>query len=203
MTASEELDAWVAKCLMHQPWMGEMVRAAIANTQRDIARLITFPEAENEVALAEWERHASIKRVTASKEGPFSCDVSLFPLLTAFLGSMTLPAMMGNAFLAHAPTALEYIDVLDDSFALMALGLPRWLPITSLRNAYCARDRLHDNLERLYKSLDMLAEEQDPGPPWRDVSDVSHLIKGFDRLWKKAGFPVRARAAAGLSLLWA
>ena len=36
MTASEELDAWVVKCLMHQPWMGEMVRAAIANTQRVI-----------------------------------------------------------------------------------------------------------------------------------------------------------------------
>lgn len=203
MRASDELDAWVAKCLLQEPWLGEMVRTAIANTQRHIGTLVTFAEADDEVKLTTWEQHASPRKVTESKVGPVTCEVSLFPLLTEFLGSMTLSAMMGKAFVAQSPTALQDIDVLDDSFALMALGLPRWLPIPSLRNAYDARDRLHESLGRLYTSLDMVATEQDPSRPWRDLSDVSYLIKGYDRLWKKAGFPVGARAAAGLSMPWA
>ena len=68
---------------------------------------------------------------------------------------------------------------------------------------YYARDRLQESLGRLYTSLDMVAAGQDPGRPWRDLSDVGCLIKGYDRLWKKAGFPVGARAAAGLSMPWA
>lgn len=183
--------------------MGEMVRTANANTQRNIEMLVTCTGAEDSVKPAAWEQRASPRKVTGSEEGPSLCEVSLFPLLTAFLGSMTLPAMMGKAFAAQSPTTLEDIDVLDESFTLLALGLPRWLPIPSLRRAYDARDRLHGSLERLYTSLDMIAEELDPGQPWRDLGDVSELIIGYDRLWKMAGFPVRARAAAGLSMPWA
>ena len=72
---------------------------------------------------------------------------------------------MGEAFAVHLPTPVEDVDVLDDSFASIALGLPRWLPIPSLREAYHARDRLHENLERLHTSLDMLDEVQDPSEP--------------------------------------
>lgn len=203
MAASEELNAWVVKCLMHQPCLGDIVQATIANTQRDIRNLVTLTEVGKEVKLATWERHTSPRKVTGSEEGPVSCEVSLFPLLTTFLGSMTLPVMMGKAFVAQSPTALEDIHVLDDGIALLALGLPRWLPITSLRNAYDARDRLHKSLAQLYSSLDMVAEGQDPGQPWTDLSDVSPFIKGYDRLWKKAGFSVPARAAATLSMPWA
>lgn len=53
----------------------------------------------------------------------------------------------------------------------------------SLRNAYYARDRSHESPKRFYSSLDMFAENQDPGQPWTDLSDVSHLIKKYDRLW--------------------
>lgn len=201
--ASGELDACVGKYLMQEPWMGEMVRSTIANTQLNIATMVTFTEAGDNVKLAAWEQHASPRRVAKSKEEAAWCEVNLFPLLTGFLGSMTLPAMMGKAFVAQSPSALEDIDVLDDSFALIALGLPRWLPIPSLRRAYDARDRLHRSLEYLYTSLDMLAEELDPGQPWRDLGDVSQLIKEYDGLWKKAGFSIHARAAAGLSMPWA
>lgn len=38
---------------------------------------------------------------------------------------MTLPATTGEAFVAQSLTALEDIDVLDDGFAFLALGLPR------------------------------------------------------------------------------
>lgn len=105
---------WEMKSLMHQPWMGEMFRATVANTQRDIRDLIALTEVGKKVRLATWERRASSRRVTASGEGLLLCEVNLFPLLTTILGSMTLPAMMGKAFGA-SPTALEDIDVPDDS----------------------------------------------------------------------------------------
>ena len=60
---------------------------------------------------------------------------------------MTVLALMGKAFLGQSPTALEDIDVLDGRFALMALGLPRWLPIPSSKKACIARDHLHQNLD--------------------------------------------------------
>ena len=53
---------------------------------------------------------------------------------------MTVPAFMGKAFFGQSPPVLEGIDVLNDGFASMALGLPRWLPIPSSKEACLARD---------------------------------------------------------------
>ena len=74
----------------------------------------------------------------------------MYPLFAEFFGSMTVPAHVGKAFFGQSPTALKEIDVLDDRFALMALGLSRWLPIPSSKKACLARDHLHRNLERLW-----------------------------------------------------
>ena len=60
---------------------------------------------------------------------------------------MTVLALIGTAFFGQSPTALEDIHVLDDRFALMALGLRRWLPIPSSKKACTARDHLHQNLD--------------------------------------------------------
>lgn len=203
MAASDELDACVRKYLMQEPWMNEMIRKAIAKIARNVEALITFPGVASEAKAASWELHVSPKQFTGSTKGPVAYEVSLFPLLTNFLGSMTLPAMMGETFVAQSPTVVEDIEMLDDNFGMLALGLPRWLPILSLRNTYHVRDRLHDNLEQLYASLDTVAEEGNLDPKWSKLDDASPLITAFDRSWKKAGLSVRARAAAGLSMAWA
>ena len=106
----------------------------------------------------------------------------MYPLFTGFLGSMTLPAIMRKAFFGQLPTAVEDIDVLNDKFALMALGLPRWLPIPSSKKVCLARDHLHQNLEQLYNPLDLLAKGRNPCNLWRDLHGVSHLIKGHNSL---------------------
>lgn len=108
---------------MHQPWKGEMVRATVANTQRDIGNLVTLTEVGKEVRLATWERHAPPRRVTASGEQLLLCEVS--SAANNFLGFGGLASYDGEAFVVQSPTALEDIDVLDDGFAFLALGLPR------------------------------------------------------------------------------
>lgn len=92
-----------------------MVRATIANTQRDTGNLVILTKVRKEVKLATWEPRASPRRVTASGEALLLCEIILFPLLTTFRGSMTLPAMTGKAFVAQSPTAIGDFDVLDDN----------------------------------------------------------------------------------------
>ena len=64
MAASEELEAWMTKCLMGEPRMSEIVRRVIANTQRNNGTLVTLTEAEDEVKLVLREQYASPRRAT-------------------------------------------------------------------------------------------------------------------------------------------
>ena len=206
--ASDELDACVAKHLLQEPYMGDMSRSAIFYTLKYLRNLVTLRETDERKEndgidldptsdLAPWEQHASVERIETHD---LSVEVNLYPLLTSFVGHMTLPAMMGKAYAANSPNALEDIDLLDDSFFGITAGLPRWLPW--LRKAYEARDRLHQGLASLYHALDMEAEGQRSGR-YKDLSDVSELIRSYDRIWKRIGLSVHARAAAGLSMPWA
>lgn len=208
IAASDELDGCVAKHLLQEPYMSNMSRSAISRTHAHLKSLVTLeamPKGEEDngmgsnskVDLEPWERHASVQR---TQDQHLSVEVSLFPLLTSFLGHMTLPVMMGKAYLANSPDALEDIDILDDSFLGLAAKLPRWLP--PLRKAYEARDRLHQGLVSFYHALDIEAEGRF-SPSYKDLSDVSELIRSYDGIWKRIGFSVHARAAAGLSMPWA
>ena len=76
--------------------------------------------------LTPWERHASVKRIENQYA---SVELILFPLLTSFLGHMTLPVLMSGAYVAESPHTLEDIDVLDDSVLGMTAKLLRWLPL--------------------------------------------------------------------------
>lgn len=206
--ASDELDACVAKHLLQEPHMSNMSRSIIAHTHAHLGNLVTLKErpegkeidrvnTDPKSDLEPWEQHASVER--ADCQNP-SVEVSLFPLLTSFQGHMTLPVMMGKAYVANSPDALEDIDTLDDSFLGLAAKLPRWLP--PLRKAYEARDRLHQGLVAFYNALDLEAEGH-VSESYKDLSDVSQLVRSFDAVWKRIGLSVHARAAAGLGMPWA
>lgn len=89
---------------------------------------------------------------------------------------------MGKALSRQSPTALEGIDELDNTIVLVTLGLSRWLPISFSKKSCLTRDHLHQNLERLYIPLDMMAEDQNRYRPERDLRGASHLIKDKSQL---------------------
>ena len=180
--------------------MSNLFRAVVANTRNNVEKLVTT-SLKTKVEMKPWERNASCKLIAGDLGSAF--EISLFPLLTSFMGHMTLPTIMGKAFMANSPNAVEDLEILDDGFLGITMSLPRWLPIPFLRRAYEARDRLLHGLACLYSSFDRMADGQDPGLIWRDTSDVSHLVKNLDVIWKKGGLSVAGRAAGGLSLLWA
>ena len=200
--ASDELDACVVKHLLQEPHMSDMSRLAISHIHAHLRSLVTLKamatlEPDPKPDSEPWEKHAFVKKTVNQ---PACVEVSLFPLLTSFLGHMTLPAIMGKAYLANSPDALEDIDILDDGFLGLAAKLPRWLP--PFKKAYEARDRLHQGLAAFYHALDIDAEGQLSGT-YGDLSDVSELIRSYDEIWKRIGLSVHARAAAGLSMPWA
>lgn len=208
VAASDELDACVTKHLLQEPFMSDVSRSTFSHIKANLRNLVTPKEmskgAEKKrtnstpvIDLAPWEQHASVKTIEPHS---LSVEVSLFPLLSSFLGRMNLTAMMGKAYVANSPDALEEIGTLDHGFFAITLGLPRWLPWW--RKAYLARDRLHQGLAAFYQALDTEAEGQQMGA-YGDLSDVSELIRSFDGIWKRIGLPITARAAAGLSMPWA
>ena len=200
-TVADKLDSCIVKHLLQEPHMSDISRAAISNARKNVKDLITTsvdPNADKKP----WERYASCA-VRVSRDLGSVFEISLFPLVTSFMGHMTLPAIMGKDFIANSPSAVEDIELLDNGFLGITIGLPRWFSIPSLKRAYEARDRLHHGLASLYSSLDRTTDGLDPGSAWRGSSDVSQLIKNFDGIWKSAGLSVSARAAAGLSLPWA
>lgn len=188
--------------------MSKMSHSVISHTDAHLKGLVTWktmPRAKENRGvdqdttpnLAPWEEHASVKKI----ESPYpSVEISLFPLLTSFLGHMTLPVLMGQEYVANSPTTLEDIDILDDSFLGLAAKLPRWFPL--VRKAYNARDRLHKGFGSFYQALDNEAEGQHTTISG-DFSDVSDLIRSYDGIWKRIGFSVHGRAAAGISMPWA
>ena len=208
ITASDELDACIVKHLVREPYMSDISRSAISHSHAHLRSLVTLKamptgqennrlEPDLKPDLEPWEKHASVKR---TEDEHSSVEVSLFPLLTSFLGHMTVPAMMGNAYLANSPDVLEDIDILDDGFFGLAAKMPRWLP--PFKKAYEARDRLHQGLASFCQALDTDSEGQ-LSETHRDLSDVSELVRSYDRIWKRIGLSVHARAAAVLSLPWA
>ena len=129
-----------------------MSRSAISHAHAHLRKLVTLEatprgeegngvHSDQQPDLEFWGQHASVKRIESQDP---SVGVSLFPLLTSFLGHRTLPAMMGNIHIANSPDALEDIDISDNSSFALAAKLPRWFP--PLRKSHDAREYLHQGL---------------------------------------------------------
>ena len=201
---SPRLNACVYQHLLQDPYMSDLARAAIGNTARCIEKLVTGPDSSDQGGET-WERYISRRSVGSNTDHGLNAafEVDLFPLLTSFLGYMTLPALMGHEFITCSPDFLNDLECLDESFISMTLGVPRWLPHARIKRAYEARDRLHKSLSYLYLSLDRRAEGSKLGSALEDFGDISRLFVSFDAMWKRLGLSADERAAAGLGLPWA
>lgn len=63
---------------------------------------------------------------------------------------ISMPSLMGEAFMEYYPTVLDDIWALDDAFNYLAIGLPRWFPIRRLTKAHLAHTRLNAALAELH-----------------------------------------------------
>ena len=100
------------------------------------------------------------------------------------------------------PSVLEDLCDLDSGWKFLALGLPRWVPFPRIRKAYFARRRLLGAIQSFHRALDADAIDAHPQDPWRDLSDVSALVRDRRKEWQGRKMSLRASAAADLAFIW-
>ena len=188
------------KHLLTEPSLGEMVRRTTTKMKENILNLVSFATSPVDQML--WERTSSVQPLTDSN-GEQVVEASLLPLIRDFCAHTANPSIMGSNFLAKFPDFFDDLWTLDRGFLLLAAGMPGWLPVPILTRARIARKRIADQICVFHEAMEAEASGQDSGPDWRDLDDVSKLVKERTAVYRKYGLSIRARAACEEVLMWA
>ncbi|KAL4986644.1 RNA12 protein-domain-containing protein [Aspergillus falconensis] len=186
---------------MHEPSLSQISTTAARFIERETPNLVTFSAAPIDQML--WERPGDVTVIEG--KGQQLCEVDFFALIRHFVGTVTTTSLFGQAILDTFPTLLQDVWSVDDQFATLSMGPPRYLT-PAISAAYIARDRLLDALAIFHQALLLWDEGKDLGMEFRDLrdlEDVSEPIKNRARMAKDLGLSPQASAPAHLALLWA
>ena len=175
----------------YQSLLGSMVQ----NIRLQLPNLVTFSRGAVDQNI--WERSSNAELVQGR-----AVAVDLFALVRAFIGHVTFPSLLGSEFLDVYPGMFEDLYEVDSSLKYLLVGLPRWFPIQSMAKANIARHRLDNAIDSFHKALDKAAVGEMPGPPWRDLGDVSQVVKTRSAIWRKHNLPPAVRGPLDLQLFW-
>lgn len=129
-------------------------------------------------------------------------DINFFSLIQSFVGYTTLTTLLGSDFMTVYPGVVEDLKYLDYAMRYMILGIPRCFPIPTLAKAYAARRRLDNAIDSFHRALDEVAAGEEPDELWRDLSDVSDIIKERSALYRKHSAPPVLKGPLELCLIW-
>ena len=130
-------------------------------------------------------------------------EISLFELISRFVGYVSLPTIVGTEFLENHPTTVEDLWDLDGGFKWLRWGVSRLWGIPSLTRAHIARRRLLAALQSFHKAMDAVIVGDEAKQPWREIQDVSEVMESRCRVWRKIKTSPGVGAACDLNLLWA
>ncbi|KAF9887662.1 hypothetical protein FE257_009755 [Aspergillus nanangensis] len=182
-----------------EPFTTQASEAMVQLIQRETPNLVTF--CRSVVDQAPWERGSGVM-IAEGHDQP-ACEANLFALIRGFVGHITTSTLMGHAILEAFPHLLDDIWLFDNRFPLLAMGLPRWLPLPGLPAAYAARDRVLGSLAAFHQAFVQLEDGIDPDVKLRELDDVSEPIKQRIRMSKELGFSAKTSAPGHLILFWA
>lgn len=179
-----------------------LLSSALKSMQEHVPNLVSF--ASSIVDQSFWERSGfptDISEASVSNGTPNAVEVNLFSLVRNFVGYITVSTLMGSELMDLYPRVLEDIWDLNNGFKYLLLGVPRWIPIPSLTRAHIARFNLLIGMKAFHQAIDRLATGSELDLPWRDVSDVSELMKETSSIWRFYAAPPDLKAPCDLSLL--
>ncbi|MCJ1260215.1 hypothetical protein MMC22_000074 [Lobaria immixta] len=179
-----------------------LLSSALKSMQEHVPNLVSF--ASSIVDQSFWERSGfptDISEASVSNGTPNAVEVNLFSLVRNFVGYITVSTLMGSDLMELYPRVLEDIWDLNNGFKYLLLGVPRWIPIPSLTRAHIARFNLLIGMKAFHQAIDRLATGSELDLPWRDVSDVSELMKETSSIWRFYAAPPDVKAPCDLSLL--
>lgn len=189
------------KHLTSEPGLSEVTNANLLQVKQHIINLVTF--SPNPMDQAEWEKVADADVIEGNgKEGPFT-EVSLMDLMTHFVAATAMPAIYGTDFVENFPEIWKWMWIYNESFVLLATGVPGWLPWPRLQRGKLARRRILADLYEFNEAMEKHLSGEDAGPKWQNLDNVSTLVKSRIELFRKHGVSLEGRASFDLALLWA
>lgn len=201
---SDDAHACLTRRLLLEPAASEIANQTILRIQENAPNLVSF--SESIVDQCQWERAANTSlhlAKSSSRENSLSVEVNFFALIRNFVGSVSLPSLVGTEFLDVYPKALDDLWDLDGGFKYLTLGLPRWFPIPSMAKAHIARRNLHQGLASFQEAIDNIAADKAAQQPWIELSDVGAIMKERSSIWRAHGTSSQVKAPFDLGLLWA
>jgi hypothetical protein len=199
---SKDLNIILHRNLMREPGLGKILARTIAAFEEYIPNLVSFTTSTAGRSAWEWAGNVNVIRGLKENSQPdLAAEADLFALLRNFMGHLATPSLMGRDFVENYPEALRDLWDLDDGFWYLLGGFPQWLPIPRLRRAVRARNRLLQRITDFHVAMDIAEEGGDPGPEWRDFSDISDVVRERYRFWRANKVPPHLRA--DFALMWA
>jgi hypothetical protein len=151
------------------------------------------------VEQSEWIGLANVIAVPGDKQ---SFEVDFFHLLRTAVASVVSPAILGKAFMKNNPGIIQDLWNFDAGMAFFMIKTPRWIPISTNRKAHASRDRLRAASFEFMNALSQSLDGKDPGPRWRDLSDVSEVIWERCKAWRRSGQDMEVWAGGEMIFFW-
>ena len=174
----------------------QITKTTLHAIEEHVPSLLSF--AERPIDQNSWEQNANPVLHDSDV-----VEISLFELISRFVANVSLPILVGTEFLEIHPTAIEDLWELDSGFKWLKWGFSRLWGIPSLTRAHIARRRLLAALQSFHNAADAVSNGDEAKHPWREISDLTNLMKERRKVWKRFETSPGVRAACDLNLLWA
>jgi hypothetical protein len=193
------------KEIFQGPALTKILSSALDILSDSLPDLISFNSSI--VDQAAWERVADIDLTDGTEEA--ECD--LYTLLNEFFCSAIIPPLVGAQFSESYQLLATDLATINQSFWLLALGFPRWIPYPGLPGASYARKRLLHNLgEHLRDILEPVSarkskkSEDDGSVSGSDEetdAETPTPLTALNDLLAQHNVPIQTRAAITLEVL--
>ncbi|RFU78993.1 cytochrome p450 [Trichoderma arundinaceum] len=189
------------KHLGSEPGLSEVTNVALSQVKQNIINLVTF--SPNPMDQTEWEKMADVDVIEGgTKGGPFT-EVDLMELTRNFVATTVIPSIYGTDFVENFPELWKWMWIYNESFVLLATGVPAWVPWPRLQRGKLARRRILTYLYEFNEAVEKHMNGEEIDPKWQNLDNVSKLVKGRIELYRQHGVSLEGRAALDLALLWA
>ena len=157
-----------------------------------------------------WLRDAAPTSIDAvspgqswGQESTETTEVDLYTLARDFTAFVSITALAGADFLHTHPSFIRDLFTLDGGFALLALGLPTWLPVRAMREAVDARARMMTAIDQFQRRIDAVALGTADDHTQQRCADVNGLFWDRNTIYRECPLAFADRAPNELALFWA
>lgn len=132
-----------------------------------------------------------------------SAEVDMYELVRDFVTHASVYMLAGADFLKEYPDISTDLFALDNAFALLALGVPAWMPLPIVRKGVSARSRIIGQAAALSERIDAVATGTASEELQARLQDVNGVFWDRAAAYRSQNLSMTERGASELGLFWA